>query len=78
MSHSATHKMSPVSIGRCQTVNIGKETEFVEFKETTAETEKGIVSMSTMLNKHGKRDTFFGVKNNGDVVGQKHWRIHTE
>ena len=51
-------------------MNIGKETEFVEFKETIAETEKGIDSMSAMLNKHGKGILYFGVKNNGDVAGQ--------
>lgn len=51
-------------------MNIGKETEYVEFKESTAEKEKGIESMSSMLNKHGKGTVYFGVKNNGDVKGQ--------
>lgn len=51
-------------------MNIGKETEFVEFKESTAEKEKGIESMSSILNKQGKGTLYFGVKNNGDVKGQ--------
>ena len=51
-------------------MNIGKESEYVEFKESTAETDKGIDAMSSMLNKHGKGTVFFGVRNNGDVVGQ--------
>lgn len=51
-------------------MNIGKETEYIEFKESTAEKEKGIESMSSILNKHGKGTLFFGVRNNGDVKGQ--------
>ena len=51
-------------------MNIGKETEYVEFKESTAEKDKGIESMSSILNKHGKGTLYFGVKNNGDVKGQ--------
>lgn len=51
-------------------MNIGKETEYIEFKESTAEKDKGIESMSSILNKHGKGTLYFGVKNNGDVKGQ--------
>lgn len=52
-------------------MNIGNETEFIEFKKSIAETKQGIISMSAMLNKHGKGTLFFGVKDNGDVLGQQ-------
>ena len=51
-------------------MNIGKETETIEFKKTTSETKEGIISISSILNKHGKGTLYFGVKDNGDVVGQ--------
>ncbi len=35
-------------------MNIGKETETIEFKKTTSETKEGIISISSILNKHGK------------------------
>ncbi len=40
-------------------MNIGEENEYIEFKKSTAETEKAIISMSAMLNKHGKGTVFF-------------------
>ena len=52
-------------------MNIGNETEFIEFKKSVAETKQGIISMSAILNKHGKGTLFFGVKDNGDVLGQQ-------
>lgn len=52
-------------------MNIGAESEYVEHKLSTAETAKGIDSMASMLNKHGKGTLYFGVRNNGDVIGQK-------
>lgn len=51
-------------------MNIGKETETIEFKKTTSETKEGIISISSILNKHGKGTLYFGVKDNGDVIGQ--------
>ena len=51
-------------------VNIGKETEQTEFKKSTAELKGGVVSIAAILNKHGSGDLYFGVKNDGDVVGQ--------
>ena len=51
-------------------MNIGSESEYIEHKLSTAETAKGIDSMASMLNKHGKGTLYFGVKNSGDVVGQ--------
>ena len=51
-------------------MNIGKENETTEFKKTTGELKEGIQSLASMLNKSGKGVLYFGVKNNGDVVGQ--------
>ena len=50
--------------------NIGFETEKVEFKKSTSELKEGIISLSSMLNKNGYGTLYFGVKNNGDIVGQ--------
>lgn len=50
--------------------NIGEETEQVEFKKSTGELKEGIISIAAILNKHGSGDLYFGVKNNGDVIGQ--------
>ena len=53
------------------TVNIGKETEQIEYKKSTGELKEGIISIVAMLNKHEKGELYFGVKNNGDVIGQE-------
>lgn len=50
-------------------MNLGKETEYIEFKKTTQETEAGIISITSILNKHKKGTLYFGVKDNGDVCG---------
>ena len=52
-------------------MNIGIETELVEFKKTTGELKEGIVSLASMLNKNGKGILYFGVRNDGEVVGQQ-------
>ena len=49
-------------------VNIGKETERIEFKKSTAELRGGVISIAAILNKHGSGDLYFDVKNDG--VGQ--------
>ena len=51
-------------------MNLGKETEYIEFKRSLSETKEGLCSISAMLNKHHKETLYFGVKDNGDVVGQ--------
>ncbi|MBP5233718.1 MAG: putative DNA binding domain-containing protein, partial [Planctomycetes bacterium] len=51
--------------------NLGKESERVEFKKSTGELKEGVISIAAILNKHGKGELIFGVKNNGDVVGQE-------
>ena len=52
-------------------MNLGPETELVEHKRSTGELKEGIVSMASILNKHGRGTLYFGVLNNGDVVGQQ-------
>lgn len=52
-------------------MNLGCETEQIEFKKSTAELKEGIISLSAMLNKHGAATLYFGVANSGDVVGQQ-------
>ena len=51
-------------------MNLGKESETLEFKKTSGELKEGMVSISSILNKHGVGTLYFGVKPNGDVVGQ--------
>ncbi len=48
-----------------------RETEVIEFKKSTSELKQGVISLSSMLNKHGTGELFFGVLNNGEIVGQQ-------
>ena len=41
------------------------EDEFTEFKKTTGELNEAMVSISAILNKHGKGTVYFGIKNDG-------------
>ena len=52
-------------------MNLGNESETVEFKKSTSELKEGVLSIAAILNKHGHGDLFFGVKNNGDVCGMQ-------
>lgn len=52
-------------------MKIGYETETIEFKKSTGELKEGVVSLSSMLNKHSDGTVYFGVKNDGEVIGQK-------
>ena len=52
-------------------MNLGFESEILEFKKSTNELEKGVISLSSMLNKHGEGTIYFGVLNNGTIIGQK-------
>lgn len=52
-------------------MNIGKETETIEFKKSTAELKAGLESISSILNKHGSGIIYFGVKDDGEVCGQQ-------
>ena len=51
-------------------MNLGKETETLEYKKTTGEMKEAMISISSILNKHGIGTLYFGVKPNGVVIGQ--------
>ena len=48
-----------------------KESETVEFKKSTSELKEAVISISAILNKHGKGELYFGIKDNGMVFGQQ-------
>ena len=52
-------------------MNLGVESEKIEFKKSTSELIEGVISLSAMLKKHKEGTIYFGVKNNGDVIGQR-------
>lgn len=52
-------------------MNLGFETEIIEFKKTTGELKEGIISLASMLNKHGHGTLYFGVNDNGTIRGQE-------
>lgn len=47
-----------------------RESEILEFKKSTSKLKNGVVSIAAILNKHGKGELYFGIKDNGTVVGQ--------
>ncbi len=47
-----------------------KESETLELKKSTAELKEAVVSVASILNKHRAGSLFFGIKNDGTVVGQ--------
>ena len=49
---------------------LGRETETIEYKKTTSELKDGIISIVAILNKHNGGELYFGVRNDGYVVGQ--------
>ena len=51
-------------------MNLGKENETIEFKETTSELKEAIKSICAMLNKQGFGTVYFGVFPNGEIKGQ--------
>jgi ATP-dependent DNA helicase RecG len=46
------------------------ESETLELKKSTAALKEAVVSIASMLNKHGRGEIYFGVRNDGAVVGQ--------
>ena len=50
-------------------MTIGKESEKIEFKESLSELDAGLKSISSMLNRNKEATLFFGVKDNGDIIG---------
>lgn len=43
----------------------------MNLKKSTSELTAGVISLSSMLNKHGEATLYFGVKNDGIIIGQK-------
>ena len=52
-------------------VNLGIETEILEFKKSTSELKEAMYSIGAMLNKHQRGEVYFGVKSDGTPVGQE-------
>ena len=52
-------------------INGQYESELQEFKASLSEMDKGIVSLTAMLNKKGKGKIYFGVADDGEVLGLK-------
>ena len=50
-------------------MNLGMEGEYVEFKDSISELKKGLISVTAMLNRHCSAQVYFGVSENGDVIG---------
>ena len=48
-----------------------QETETVELKKTTSEVKEAVISIAAMLNKHQRGEVWFGVRNDGTLVGQQ-------
>lgn len=46
------------------------ESETLELKRTTSELKEGVVSVASILNKHRKGELYFGIRNDGTVLGQ--------
>lgn len=51
-------------------MNLGAESEQVEFKRSTGEHREAMESIASILNKHGSGVLYFGVRNDGEVMGQ--------
>ncbi len=49
---------------------IYKESETVELKKSTSELKEAIISIVSILNKHKAGKIYFGIKDNGSVLGQ--------
>ena len=52
-------------------MDLGSESETVEFKKSTGEHKEALQAVSAMLNKHGRGELYFGVKDDGEVIGQE-------
>jgi len=48
-----------------------KESETIELKRSTSELKEAIIAIAAILNKHQKGELYFGVKNDGTVIGQR-------
>ena len=48
-------------------MNLGIESEKIEFKKSTSELIEGVISISAMLNKTSEGTVYFAVKKNGEI-----------
>jgi ATP-dependent DNA helicase RecG len=48
---------------------MNSENETVEYKKSLSEKKEGLISMAAILNKHGKGELWFGIKNDGTALG---------
>jgi ATP-dependent DNA helicase RecG len=48
-----------------------KETENIELIKSTSELKEAIISISAILNKHGRGTVYLGIEDDGTVVGQQ-------
>ncbi len=48
-----------------------KESETLELKRSTSELKEAVISIAAILNKHGRGKLYFGVRNDGAVIGQQ-------
>ncbi|MCM1540721.1 MAG: putative DNA binding domain-containing protein, partial [Blautia sp.] len=51
-------------------MNLGIETETIEFKRSTGELKEAMYSICAMLNKHQRGELYFGVRADGTPIGQ--------
>lgn len=51
-------------------MNLGIETETLEFKKSTGELKEAMNSICAILNKHQQGEVYFGVKSDGTPIGQ--------
>ncbi len=51
-------------------MNLGRETETLAFKTSSEEIDAAVVSIVSILNKHGIGTLYFGVRSDGNVIGQ--------
>ena len=47
------------------------ENETLELKRSTSELKEAVISLGAMLNKHGKGTVYFGIHDDGNVLGQQ-------
>ena len=47
-----------------------RESETVELKKSTSELKEAVISIAAILNKHAKGELYFGIKDDGTVLGQ--------
>ena len=48
-----------------------KESETLELKKSTSELKEAVISIAAILNKHKNGVVYFGIKDNGEIVGQE-------